>query len=112
MRKVKHVYAEWVRLREREGDAEITDESESIKFANAFMFELLATEPTRLMRERTVKSNESIFAVLNEMNNKWRAFANRTSGAFEMDAYVKISKNHYADIHAYWLASPQRPVIS
>ena len=49
-------------------------------------------ESTELIKIRNAKSNESIVAIIRELNEKWNAFANRVNDHILENGFVELVK--------------------
>lgn len=70
--------------------------------------QMFYTESVTLLNERKAFKNSAVFAVLDEMSTKWKAFAKRVNDKVAKEATIKengfetIIKIHKPDIHLLW----------
>jgi hypothetical protein len=58
-------------------------------------------ETSALLKQRGVKSNDSFLSLLQEMDDKWQAFARRTNGVVKLDGYRIMMRKLHPDTAAF-----------
>jgi hypothetical protein len=58
-------------------------------------------ETAALMKQRSVKSNDSFLSILREMDDKWQAFARRTNDVVKPNGYRLMMRKLHPDTAAF-----------
>lgn len=63
----------------------------------------MTLEVATLIRERNARSDSASFAILNEIDEKWRSFARRAQAGINPDGFALMQKKLYPDVFVAWM---------
>jgi len=73
------------------------------EIAESFMQEI-----NEIAQMRHAKGNDAYFAILDEQDRKWRAFARCIDGIKE-DGFERLVEKVHPEVHAVWRPMPKQP---